>query len=115
MKLCPELFAKLFMKEWRYRGTLFYGGVVLIVLGFIGQTAGSWPGGVISFRAASADTVDREFVLRHLTRLQGNRRLLLTRIAARARALHRDRLAAWGAPARTQVGGAAQLQAAAPA
>jgi hypothetical protein len=47
----PKLFAKLFMKEWRYRGTLFYGGVVLIVLGFIGQTAGSWPGGVISFKS----------------------------------------------------------------
>jgi hypothetical protein len=39
-------FSKLFMKEWRYRGSLFYTGVVLVIIGFLGQTAGSWPGGV---------------------------------------------------------------------
>jgi hypothetical protein len=33
-----RLFSKLFMKEWRYRGRLFYGGVVLVILGFIRQT-----------------------------------------------------------------------------
>src|SRR5712691_8690948 len=38
-----RLFSKLFRKEWRYRGTLFYSGVVLVILGFLGQTAGSWP------------------------------------------------------------------------
>jgi len=44
-----RLFSKLFMKEWRYRGRLFYCGVVLVILGFIGQTFGSWPGGVPFF------------------------------------------------------------------
>jgi hypothetical protein len=37
-------FQKLFLKEWRYRRKIFYAGVVLVVLGFIGQTLGSWPG-----------------------------------------------------------------------
>jgi hypothetical protein len=36
-----RLFSKLFMKEWRYRGWLFYGAVGLVILGFIGQTLGS--------------------------------------------------------------------------
>jgi hypothetical protein len=39
-------FQKLFLKEWRYRRKIFYAGVVLVVLGFIGQTLGSWPAGV---------------------------------------------------------------------
>ena len=44
-----RLFSKLFTKEWRYRGRIFYSGVVLVILGFIGQTLGSWPGGVPFF------------------------------------------------------------------
>jgi hypothetical protein len=36
-------FQKLFLKEWRYRRKLFYSGVILVVLGFCGQTLGSWP------------------------------------------------------------------------
>jgi hypothetical protein len=44
-------FSKLAKKEWRYRKVLFYGGVVLVILGFFGQTAGSWPGGLLSFKS----------------------------------------------------------------
>jgi hypothetical protein len=43
-------FSKLFTKEWRYRGRLFYCGVALVIFGFIGQMAGSWPGGPFSFK-----------------------------------------------------------------
>lgn len=43
-------FSRLAHKEWRYREVLFYGGVVLIILGFVGQTAGSWPGGLLGFK-----------------------------------------------------------------
>jgi hypothetical protein len=32
-----RLFSKLFMKEWRYRGRLFYGGVVLSFLASSGR------------------------------------------------------------------------------
>ena len=39
-------FQKLFLKEWRFRRKLFYFGVALVVLGFLGQTLGSWPSGV---------------------------------------------------------------------
>jgi hypothetical protein len=36
-------FQRLFLKEWRFRRKLFYGGVALVLLGFLGQTIGSWP------------------------------------------------------------------------
>ena len=36
-------FHKLFLKEWRFRRKLFYCGVALVVLGFVGQTIGGWP------------------------------------------------------------------------
>ena len=36
-------FQKLFLKEWRFRRKVFYTGVVLVVLGFLGQSLGSWP------------------------------------------------------------------------
>jgi hypothetical protein len=42
---------KLFIKEWRMRGRIFYGGVVLVVLGFLFQVMGSWPGGVFGVRS----------------------------------------------------------------
>jgi len=42
-------FQKLFLKEWRFRGRVFYSGVVLVILGFVGQTLGSWPNGVPFF------------------------------------------------------------------
>jgi len=48
-----KLFSKLFMKEWRHRGQIFYGGVALVILGFIGQTLGSWPRGVPFFNFTS--------------------------------------------------------------
>ena len=43
-------FSKLARKEWRHREALFYSGVVLVILGFVGQTAGSWPGGLFSLK-----------------------------------------------------------------
>jgi hypothetical protein len=45
-----ELFWKLFVKEWRGRAWLFYSGAALVILGFLAQTAGSWPGGLLSFK-----------------------------------------------------------------
>jgi hypothetical protein len=45
-----RLFSKLFTQEWRYRGMLFYSGVVLVILGFVGQTVGTWPGGFLLLR-----------------------------------------------------------------
>lgn len=46
-------FSKLVSKEGLYRRELFYVGVVLVVLGFVGQVLGSWPHGVplTGFRA----------------------------------------------------------------
>jgi hypothetical protein len=46
-------FSKLLSKEGLFRRKLFYVGVVLVVLGFIGQVLGSWPQGIplTSFRA----------------------------------------------------------------
>jgi hypothetical protein len=32
-------------KHAKYRAVFFYSGSVLVILGFIGQTLGSWPGG----------------------------------------------------------------------
>jgi hypothetical protein len=40
-----RLFQKLFLKEWRFRQKIFYCGVILVILGFLGQTLGSWPYG----------------------------------------------------------------------
>ncbi len=40
-------FQKLFIKEWRMRGRIFYGGVILVVIGFTFQVMGSWPRGVL--------------------------------------------------------------------
>jgi hypothetical protein len=42
-------FQKLFLQEWRWRGRVFYFGVALVVLGFLGQLLGSFPGGVPFF------------------------------------------------------------------
>ncbi len=39
-------FQKLFFKEWRMRGRIFYGGVVLVIFGFLFQVMGSWPRGM---------------------------------------------------------------------
>ncbi|MGA3140540.1 MAG: hypothetical protein ABSD09_16915 [Xanthobacteraceae bacterium] len=36
-------FQRLFLKEWRFRQKLFYAGVTLVVVGFMGQVLGSWP------------------------------------------------------------------------
>jgi hypothetical protein len=36
-------FQKLFLKEWRFRRTIFYCGVMLVVVGFLSQTTGSLP------------------------------------------------------------------------
>jgi hypothetical protein len=44
-KLMWREFQKLFLSEWRWRGRVFYTGVSLVILGFIGQFLGSWPGG----------------------------------------------------------------------
>jgi hypothetical protein len=41
-----RVFQKLFLREWRWRGRVFGAGVVLIILGFLGQVLGSFPGGV---------------------------------------------------------------------
>jgi len=46
-----RLFSKLFMQEWRYRGRLFYSGVVLVIIGFVGQVVGSWPGGLLNLKS----------------------------------------------------------------
>jgi hypothetical protein len=46
-----KVFSKLFIKEWRYRGWLFGCGVTLVLLGFVGQTLGSWPGGLFGARS----------------------------------------------------------------
>ena len=46
-----RLFQKLFLQEWRWRAKVFYTGVVLVVLGFIGQMLGSWPYGVIGSKS----------------------------------------------------------------
>jgi len=42
-------------KDNRRRATLFYWGVVLVVLGFLGQLVGSWPYGmsVLGFKSCS--------------------------------------------------------------
>jgi hypothetical protein len=48
-KLMWREFQKLFLQEWRWRGRVFYSGAILIVLGFLGQLLGSWPGGVPFF------------------------------------------------------------------
>jgi hypothetical protein len=36
-------FQRLFLKEWRFSQELFYTGVALVVVGFLGQVFGSWP------------------------------------------------------------------------
>ena len=41
-------FQKLFLQEWRWRAKVFYTGVILVVLGFLGQLIGSWPRGISS-------------------------------------------------------------------
>ena len=46
-----RLFSKLFMQEWRYRGRLFYSGVVLVIIGFVGRVVGSWPGGLFTLKS----------------------------------------------------------------
>jgi uncharacterized membrane protein len=43
-------FQKLIGKDKRLRQKLFYPGVVLVILGFILQVLGSWPGGLAGFR-----------------------------------------------------------------
>src|SRR5882724_4485053 len=35
-----------FLKEWQWRRKIFYAGVALVILGFLGQTLGSLPPGV---------------------------------------------------------------------
>lgn len=42
-------FSKLLYREWRYRGWLFGGGLVLVVFGFLGQLLGSLPPGIPFF------------------------------------------------------------------
>lgn len=42
-------FQKLWRKDKRLRQRLFYPGVILVVLGFIFQVLGSWPGGLAAF------------------------------------------------------------------
>lgn len=42
-------FQKLFLAEWRWRAKVFFTGVTLVVLGFVGQLLGSWPYGVPLF------------------------------------------------------------------
>jgi hypothetical protein len=49
-RLMWRAFQKLFLSEWRWRGRVFYAGVGLVILGFIGQFLGGWPGG-LSFGA----------------------------------------------------------------
>jgi len=46
-------FSKLVSKEGLFRRKLFYFGVALVVLGFVGQVLGSWPHGgpLTTFRA----------------------------------------------------------------
>jgi hypothetical protein len=39
-------FQKLFLAEWKWRAKVFFTGVTLVVLGFLGQLLGSWPYGV---------------------------------------------------------------------
>jgi hypothetical protein len=41
-------FQKLYLAEWKskWRGRVFYTAVTLVVLGFVGQFTGSWPGGL---------------------------------------------------------------------
>ena len=48
-KLMWREFQKLFLQEWRWRGRVFYFGVALVVLEFLGQLLGSFPGGVPFF------------------------------------------------------------------
>lgn len=38
-----------FIEDWTYRGRIFKYGVTLVVLGFVFQAMGSWPGGVPLF------------------------------------------------------------------
>src|SRR6266576_777492 len=42
-------FQKLGLQEGRWRGRGFYSGATVVVLGFVGQLLGSWPGGVPFF------------------------------------------------------------------
>ena len=44
-------FQKLFIKEWRMRKRIFYSGVVFVVLGFLFQVMGSWPGGIFGIKS----------------------------------------------------------------
>ena len=41
--LMAREFSKLHSKEVKYRKSLFYPGMVLVILGFILQSMGSWP------------------------------------------------------------------------
>jgi hypothetical protein len=38
---------RVFVKDWKFRRLLFYVGVGLVLLGFIGQVLGSLPNGVL--------------------------------------------------------------------
>jgi hypothetical protein len=42
-------FQKLYLREWRWRGRVFYTGVTLVVLGFLGQFLGNLPSGLSLF------------------------------------------------------------------
>jgi hypothetical protein len=41
-----RVFQKLFLQEWRWRAKVFFTGVVLVIIGFLGQLLGSWPYGI---------------------------------------------------------------------
>jgi hypothetical protein len=42
--------------QLKYRGRYFYGGVALVILGFVGQCAGSLPGGIPGTSIQSCST-----------------------------------------------------------